>query len=98
MPVEYALPTLFRGRTVVVSGDENQMPPTAFFSSRVENDEADAIDEDDDEEELTDTARDRRLKRGTDGRSRTARICCSWPSRSCRPRAFRFTTGRPIAS
>src|SRR5690606_19232994 len=39
MPVEYALPTLFRGRVVVVSGDEKQMPPTAFFSSRLDNDD-----------------------------------------------------------
>ena len=29
MPVEFALPTLYRGRVTVVSGDEKQMPPTA---------------------------------------------------------------------
>jgi primosomal replication protein N'' len=44
MPVEYALPTLFRSKAMIVSGDEKQMPPTAFFTSRVENDEADAFD------------------------------------------------------
>lgn len=44
MPVEYALPTLFRGRIAIVSGDEKQMPPTAFFSSRVESDEAELFD------------------------------------------------------
>ncbi|MGO3126925.1 MAG: AAA domain-containing protein [Luteimonas sp.] len=44
MPVEFALPTLYRGRVTVVSGDEKQMPPTAFFSSRVENDEAELFD------------------------------------------------------
>ncbi|WP_207949535.1 AAA domain-containing protein [Luteimonas aestuarii] len=44
MPVEYALPTLFRGRVAIVSGDEKQMPPTAFFSSRVESDEAELFD------------------------------------------------------
>ncbi|TQM03689.1 superfamily I DNA and/or RNA helicase [Pseudoxanthomonas sp. 3HH-4] len=44
MPVEFALPTLFRGRVMVVSGDEKQMPPTAFFSSRVESDEAELFD------------------------------------------------------
>ncbi len=44
MPVEFALPTLFRARTVIVSGDEKQLPPTAFFSSRVENDEAELCD------------------------------------------------------
>lgn len=34
MPVEYALPTLFRSRNMVVSGDEKQMPPSAFFSGK----------------------------------------------------------------
>lgn len=57
MPVEYALPSLFRARAVVVSGDEKQMPPTAFFSSRVENDEADVYEADEMEEGLTDEAR-----------------------------------------
>lgn len=56
MPVEFALPTLYRGRVTVVSGDEKQMPPTAFFSSRIESDEAElfdgeAPDEDADEEQ-----------------------------------------------
>lgn len=44
MPVEFALPTLFRGKVTVVSGDEKQMPPTAFFASKVESDEAHAFD------------------------------------------------------
>lgn len=44
MPVEFALPTLYRGRVTVVSGDEKQMPPTAFFSSRVESDEAELFE------------------------------------------------------
>lgn len=56
IPIEYALPTLYRSARMVVSGDEKQMPPTAFFSSRVENDEAEifeghAADEDIDEAE-----------------------------------------------
>ncbi|SUB84274.1 Uncharacterized conserved protein [Pragia fontium] len=34
MPVEYALPTLFRSQHMVVSGDEKQMPPSAFFSGK----------------------------------------------------------------
>ena len=46
MPVEFALPTLFRGRVTIVSGDEKQMPPTAFFSSRIESDEAESFDGD----------------------------------------------------
>lgn len=44
MPVEYALPTLFRGKVSVVSGDEKQMPPTAFFASKVESDEGHVFD------------------------------------------------------
>ena len=40
MPIEYALPTLFRSARAIVSGDEKQMPPTSFFTSRVESDEA----------------------------------------------------------
>ena len=44
MPVEYALPTLFRSRAVIVSGDEKQMPPTNFFASRVESDEAEVFE------------------------------------------------------
>jgi primosomal replication protein N'' len=39
MPVEYAVPTLFRGKRVVVSGDEKQMPPSSFFSSRIDGGE-----------------------------------------------------------
>ncbi len=44
MPVEFALPTLFRGKVSVVSGDEKQMPPTAFFSSNLESDEEHLFD------------------------------------------------------
>jgi hypothetical protein len=40
MPVEYAIPSLFRAGTVLVSGDEKQMPPSTFFSGRLEIDEA----------------------------------------------------------
>ncbi|WP_411751925.1 AAA domain-containing protein [Serratia sp. (in: enterobacteria)] len=50
MPVEYALPTLFRSRNMVVSGDEKQMPPSAFFSGK-----AMAEDDADDSEELLET-------------------------------------------
>ena len=41
MPVEYAVPTLFRAKRTVISGDEKQMPPSSFFSSRAEEDEDD---------------------------------------------------------
>jgi hypothetical protein len=53
IPVEYALPSLYRSKIIVVSGDEKQMPPTAFFSSRVENDDADLLEGDEAEEEFS---------------------------------------------
>jgi primosomal replication protein N'' len=52
MPVEYAVPTLFRAGRVVISGDEKQMPPTSFFASRIDGDE----DEEFDGEELDEAA------------------------------------------
>ncbi|MGH1591343.1 AAA domain-containing protein [Methylobacterium phyllosphaerae] len=41
MPVEHAVPSLFRAKRTVISGDEKQMPPSSFFSSRAEEDEDD---------------------------------------------------------
>ena len=35
---------MFRSKVVVVSGDDKQMPPTSFFSCKVENDEAALFD------------------------------------------------------
>jgi hypothetical protein len=58
MPVEYALPSLFRSKVVVVSGDEKQMPPTAFFASKVENDEAAVFDGEDPEESADEEERE----------------------------------------
>jgi hypothetical protein len=58
MPVEYALPTLFRSKIVVVSGDEKQMPPTSFFASKVENDEAALFDGEEPDESATEQERD----------------------------------------
>jgi primosomal replication protein N'' len=58
MPVEYAVPSLFRARISVVSGDEKQMPPTAFFSSRVESDEALDFDGDLPPEDATEEERE----------------------------------------
>lgn len=55
MPVEYALPTLYRGKLAVVSGDEKQMPPTAFFASKTALDDGD--DGDDDLDGLDEEAR-----------------------------------------
>ncbi len=58
MPIEYALPTLYRSRTMVVSGDEKQMPPSAFFSSRVESDEAEVFEGQEADERLGDQERE----------------------------------------
>lgn len=58
MPVEHALPTLFRGAISIISGDEKQMPPTSFFSSRVESDEAEAFDGEMPEEDASEEERD----------------------------------------
>jgi hypothetical protein len=47
MPVEQAIPAMFRGKRVVVAGDEKQMPPSSFFASRVdgpEDDDDDAVE------------------------------------------------------
>jgi hypothetical protein len=52
MPVEFALPSLFRGKAVIVSGDEKQLPPTSFFANRVETDEDDAVEFNDGAEDL----------------------------------------------
>ncbi|MDR0635127.1 MAG: DUF4011 domain-containing protein [Azoarcus sp.] len=59
MPVEYAIPTLFRGALSIVSGDEKQMPPTAFFSSRTESDEAGVYDGELPDEAATEDERER---------------------------------------
>ena len=58
MPVEYALPTLFRSKIVVVSGDDKQMPPTSFFSSKVESDEAALFDGEEPEDDASEEERE----------------------------------------
>jgi len=58
MPVEYALPSLYRARVTVISGDEKQMPPTAFFASKVESDEAQAFDGETPDDDATPEERD----------------------------------------
>lgn len=37
--VDYAVPTLYRAKRAIISGDEKQMPPTSFFASKVDSDE-----------------------------------------------------------
>ena len=59
MPVEFAIPTLFRGNVSIVSGDEKQMPPTAFFSSRADSDETEIFDGELPDEAATDDERER---------------------------------------
>jgi hypothetical protein len=54
MLVEHAVPTLFRARRVVISGDEKQMPPSTFFTTRIDSDE----DEETEGEDLDDAATD----------------------------------------
>ncbi len=58
MPIEYALPSLFRSRAMIVSGDEKQMPPTNFFTSKVESDEADIFEGDEAEDGASDAERE----------------------------------------
>lgn len=58
MPVEYAIPTLFRGSLAIVSGDEKQMPPTAFFSSRADSDETEIYDGEHPDEDATQEERE----------------------------------------
>ena len=59
MPVEYAIPTLFRGNLSIVSGDEKQMPPTAFFASRTDSDETEIFDGEQPDEAATEDERER---------------------------------------
>jgi len=58
MPIEYALPSLFRSRSMIVSGDEKQMPPTNFFSSKIESDEAEVFEGDEAEEGIDEVERE----------------------------------------
>jgi len=44
LPVEHALPALYRAGRVVISGDDKQLPPTRFFNSGFDNDSDDERD------------------------------------------------------
>ena len=57
MPVEHAVPTLFRAKRAVISGDEKQMPPSSFFSASVESDEDEVPDDADLEDGATEAER-----------------------------------------
>jgi primosomal replication protein N'' len=43
-PLEQALPAVYRGKSLVVSGDEKQLPPTGFFAATLDEEEADSAD------------------------------------------------------
>jgi serine/threonine protein kinase len=49
LPVEFALPALYRAKQAIVSGDEKQMPPSDHFSSRYDSGEDDEYDEENDD-------------------------------------------------
>ncbi len=53
IPIEKALPTLYRARRVIVSGDEKQMPPTNVFMKRLNDDEEGEFDEDENQDEMS---------------------------------------------
>jgi hypothetical protein len=93
MPIEYALPTLYRSGVMVVSGDEKQMPPTAFFSSRVENDEPRSSKVRPQRTRLVRRSAKSSRRPGTGARSRITPISCSWRRRCSPRRRSRSTTG-----
>jgi hypothetical protein len=47
VPLEEAVPALFRAHQVIVVGDEMQLPPTSFFAARAEEEEGTVMVEDD---------------------------------------------------
>ena len=59
LQVEYALPSLYRAKRAIVSGDQKQMPPASFFATRLANDEEMDLDEDELDELLPQEERDR---------------------------------------
>ncbi|QDS88793.1 Serine/threonine-protein kinase PrkC [Rosistilla ulvae] len=61
LPVEYALPAIYRGKTIVVSGDEKQLPPAKFFAAAF--DDEDETPTDLEGEELEDAIESRGKRR-----------------------------------
>jgi primosomal replication protein N'' len=49
LPVEYSLPAIYRGKTIIVSGDDKQLPPSKFFTAAFSDDTAQVEDESQDE-------------------------------------------------
>jgi predicted DNA-binding WGR domain protein len=52
VPLEEAVPSLFRGKQVIVVGDEMQLPPTDFFSAKRSDEEDDESQVEEGEEEF----------------------------------------------
>jgi very-short-patch-repair endonuclease len=55
--VENGLPAIYRGRKVVVAGDEKQLPPSALFKGSVQLDEDEALDKFEESESLLSLAK-----------------------------------------
>ena len=58
IPLENALPTLYRAKRAVISGDEKQMPPTNVFMKHLRDEEDHTFDEDDLDEMMSAAERD----------------------------------------
>ncbi len=98
MPVEYALPTLFRSKIVVVSGDEKQMPPTSFFSSKVESDEAAIFEGEEPEDVASEEERDVFTETWNRREIKDCPDLLQLARRYYRQERFRSTIGPSIAS
>ncbi|MBA2656821.1 MAG: protein kinase [Tatlockia sp.] len=49
IPIENALPALYRAKRVIISGDEKQMPPNSNFRIHLTDDEEETVEDDPDE-------------------------------------------------
>jgi DNA polymerase III delta prime subunit len=58
IPIENALPTLYRAKRAVISGDEKQMPPTNVFMRRLVDDEDHGCDDEDLDDMMSAAERD----------------------------------------
>ncbi|MCW8444196.1 AAA domain-containing protein [Fluoribacter gormanii] len=60
IPIENAIPTLYRAKRTIISGDEKQMPPSNLFTKKLIDDEEYILDSDDIEldEFITEAERD----------------------------------------
>ena len=57
IPIENALPTLYRAKRTVISGDEKQMPPTNVFMKRLEMTKRSSSDDEDLDEMISEAER-----------------------------------------